>query len=275
MNATSTPRIIVCGDDGSPHADRAWLWINNQVWPGFEAHIVSCVRRADDLSSGDNPHLARQPIPSRRHFAESQLSAVTSFVSPSHPCAALAQAPGDLLVVGPRGHSGLAALAMGSTAEHLLRKGGRPLVIAATPEPATRVVVCVDGSETSAEAAAFAGSLPLMGVASDVVVLGVLTSESPDDATHLRTGVAQAVELLAGANVRPMIVHGETTAPASILGICAELDANLVVAGTRGSNTVRRALLGSTTWSIARSGEITMLAVPPARDAAATPPAWE
>lgn len=275
MNATSTPRIVVCGDDGSPHADRAWLWINNQVWPGFEAHIVSCVRRADDLASDDNPRLTPQPMPSRRHFAESQLSSVVSFVSPADPCAALAGAPGDLLVVGPRGHSGLAALALGSTAEHLLRKGGRPLVIAATPEPAARVVVCIDGSETAAEAAAFAAGLPLMDVAADVVVLGVLTSESPDEATSLRKGVSQAVELLGGANARPMIVHGETTAPAAILGVCAELEANLVVAGTRGSNTVRRALLGSTTWSIARSGEITLLAVPPAREAAAPPAAWE
>lgn len=264
MTTISIPRIIVCGDDGSPHADRAWLWINNQVWPGFEARIVSSVRRANDLSSDDNPRLTAQPVPSRRHFTESQLSGVASFVSLSDPCTALAEAPGELVVVGPRGHTGLAALALGSTAEDLLRRGGRPLVIAATPEPAARVVVCIDGSETAADAAAFAGSLPLVKVASDVVVLGVITSESSDDATRLRTGVAQAVEVFGGRNARPMIVHGETTAPAAILGLCSELGANLVVAGTRGSNTVRRALVGSTTWSIARSGKIALLAVSPA-----------
>jgi nucleotide-binding universal stress UspA family protein len=263
MTATSRPRIIVYGDDRSPHSDRAWLWINNQAWPGFEVHIVSSVRRSDDGASDDNPRLDPRPAPSRRHFAESQLSAVTSFVSSADPCAALAEAAGDLLVVGPRGRSGLAALALGSTAEQLLRTGGRPLVIAATPEPVSRVVVCIDGTEAAAHAAAFAGSLPLMDAASDVVVLGVLTSESPDDAARLRSGVAEAVESLGRASVRPMVVHGETTAPASILGVCAELGANLVVAGTGGSTTVRRALVGSTTWSIARSGEITLLAVPP------------
>ncbi len=272
MNTTSTPRIIVYGDDGSPHSDRAWLWINNQTWPGFEAHIVSSVRRSDDGASDDNPRLDRRPFPSRRHFAESQLSAVTSFVSSADPCVALVHAPGDLVVVGPRGRSGLAALALGSTAEHLLRKCGRPLVIAATPEQVTRVVVCIDGSAAAADAAAFAGSLPLMDAASDVVVLGVLTSESADAAARLRTAVADVVESLGRASVRPMVVHGETTAPSAILGVCTELGANLVVAGTKGSSTVRRALVGSTTWSIARSGEITLLAVPPAQDTAASLP---
>jgi nucleotide-binding universal stress UspA family protein len=270
---TTATRIILCGDDGSPHADRAWLWINNQVWPGFEAHVISSVRLIDDVASHDNPRLSLMATAGRRHFSESQLTAVKSFSSSADPCAALGQAPGDLVVVGPRGRSGLTAMALGSTAEHLLSKGGRPLVIAATPDTVTKVVICTDGSSTAADAAAFAATLPLMDAASEIVVLGVITGDAQQQSTRVQSGVAEVVEQLDRTGARPLIVHGETTTAATILGMCAELGANLVVAGTRGSSPMRRALVGSTTWSIARSGEITLLAVPPAASEEGAAPA--
>ena len=31
--ASETPRLVF-GDDGSPSADVAWLWVNDHPWPG-------------------------------------------------------------------------------------------------------------------------------------------------------------------------------------------------------------------------------------------------
>ena len=35
------PRTLVFGDDGSPAADVAWLFINNHRWPGWRLEVVT------------------------------------------------------------------------------------------------------------------------------------------------------------------------------------------------------------------------------------------
>ena len=34
-------QLLVFGDDGSSGADVAWLWVNEQVWPGWRIEVVA------------------------------------------------------------------------------------------------------------------------------------------------------------------------------------------------------------------------------------------
>lgn len=34
--------VLVFADDGSLEADRAWLWVTQQAWPGWELEVFSC-----------------------------------------------------------------------------------------------------------------------------------------------------------------------------------------------------------------------------------------
>ena len=34
------PKRMVFGDDGSPGADSAWLWINSHDWPGWTIEVL-------------------------------------------------------------------------------------------------------------------------------------------------------------------------------------------------------------------------------------------
>jgi nucleotide-binding universal stress UspA family protein len=256
-------RRLIFGDDGSVYADRAWLWINNQRWPGFEARIVTSVRRRDDVVSDETVPVKQESMSPRRAFAESELAGVSAFSSTSEPCAILSELGGDLTVVGPKGKRGLAALTLGSTSEYLMCRPSRPLVVAATSRPAKKVLVCVDGSDTASDAADFFATLPLAKDAEDVVVLGVILGGIDSPAVDVKNAVDETVERLAGLNARPLLVETETTVGNGIIEVVQRLGADLVVTGTRGTGAISRALVGSTTRTVSRSGLVTMLVVSP------------
>lgn len=259
---TTARRIVVFGDDGSAFADRAWLWINGQVWPGFEAHVVTCTRRRDDSASGDAPAFC-ESAGTRHTFAEAQLALVRTFTTACDAYSGLSAMAGELVVVGPRGRGGLAGMVLGSTVEHLLSSGGRPVVIVCGTAPVRSVLVCADGSAPAIDAARFVAGLPLFGRAESVTVLGVVDSTAPGAADAVRLGVDQTAAVLDRRDVVRSMVSTETTAASAILGVAADLGADLVVCGTRGWGGFTRMMIGSTTRSLARSGEVTLLAVPP------------
>jgi nucleotide-binding universal stress UspA family protein len=72
----------------------------------------------------------------------------------------------------------------------------------------------------------------------------------------------QRVSRAPDVTIRPVIRHGGTPASA-ILRYVEEVEADLVVLGTRGFGAIRRALIGSVASTIARSAPCPILLVPP------------
>jgi len=170
----------------------------------------------------------------------------------------------DILVLGARGESFMRHMALGSTAERLLRKTLRPiLVVKQTPIDAyRRVLVPVDLSRWSvpalmlARAAAphaelvvlhafevpFEGKLRLAGVQEDTI--NRYRTEAKQDALQrMRQLVAEAG--LDSGVVRFSVRHGD--ASRHIIEQEQEQDCDLIAIGKHGQNVVEELLLGSVT----------------------------
>ena len=96
MSTLGSPRLVF-GDDGSPGADVAWLWINEHRWLGWRLEVVT----ATGVALGE-PHSWTEPVPCRRPFAEAGFDSHLSRRPEQDPRLALC-ADGELLVVGGRG----------------------------------------------------------------------------------------------------------------------------------------------------------------------------
>lgn len=260
--------VIVFGDDHSAHADRAWLWINNQRWPGWAVDAVTAVPGREDLASDELPiHLDEwKPDSPRKAFVETGITSVRSLRSSADPRLVLDSChDASLVVVGPKGAHGLRNLFLGSTADHLLRQPPAPLVIATTPRQVTRVLVCTDGSPNAQRAVEVFSQLPLAADADHIAVIGVATVGIYDDRDEIYKGVDAAAEVLSGLNPEPIRVQSEGDIAGTVLDHAFALRAQLVVLGTRGLTGLRRIVLGSTANAVARTVPCSVLVVPEER----------
>jgi hypothetical protein len=68
--------VIVFGDDQSAHADRGWLWINNQGWPAWSVEIITAVREGREVYRADAPIRLDEwtPHSPRKAFAETGIT---------------------------------------------------------------------------------------------------------------------------------------------------------------------------------------------------------
>lgn len=265
--------VLVFGDDGSPHSDRAWLWINSQRWPGWTVDVVTAQPRRGDIAGEDLPVNFKPWTPSVPRSADprSGIEQVHHLRSSSDPRRALsARDDAALMVVGPRGaHGQIRAMFLGSTADHLLHIPPAPLVIASTPNPASRVLVCTDGSRNAQHAVETFAALPLAQDA-DVWVIGVDRSGMPDEHDHDReeidSAVTTAMDTLAHLDPEPIRV---SALDADIAGRITEhahaLRTQLLVLGTHGRTGLTRLLLGSTCHALTRTAACPLLVVPPLR----------
>lgn len=140
---------LTFGDDGSAHADVAWLWINNHRWTGWALDVVSVLPAPTGLpiSSDDARLRVWHPTSARTLFSETGFGQVEYLTSVGDPRAVLGGIEGSsLLVVGARGTGLLKGLHLGSTAEFLAQVPPAPLMIVRSAVPVHRIVVCVDGS---------------------------------------------------------------------------------------------------------------------------------
>jgi nucleotide-binding universal stress UspA family protein len=263
-----TTPVIAFGDDGSSHADRAWLWLNNQRWEGWSVDVITAAPSRSDLWSDELPVelVEWTPDAPRQAFAESGLVAVRHLRSSADPRIVLESCTqASLVVVGPKGRHGLRNLFLGSTADHLLRYPPAPLVIATTPRPVLRALVCTDGSPSARHAVETFAQLPLADQADHVAVLGVATvgvGVDHDDRAEVYAGVDQAVELLAAHQPEAIREQGDGRIAATVLDHAYAMRAQLIVVGTRGVTGLRRVLLGSTANAIARTAPCSVLVVP-------------
>ena len=158
---TSARSTILFGDDGSPGADLAWLWINSQSWPGWRLEVLHAVAPPVGPplpKERTEPHPWTPPVP-RVPFRESAIDEVVHLTAESDPRLVL-ERPSDLVVVGARGAGFLKSMHLGSTVEWLLSRPPAPLVIARSGRPVTSVLVCHDGSVHADRAVRAIGSMP-------------------------------------------------------------------------------------------------------------------
>ncbi|WP_119287909.1 universal stress protein [Azohydromonas sediminis] len=182
----------------------------------------------------------------------------------------------DLLVLGARGAGFLRRLVLGTTAERLLRRTTRPLlVVRHTPhEPYRRVLVALDFSPWSA------GSLPLARRVAPHARLVLLTAfqvpfeeklhfagvdaatieryrqQSRAAATQKLHAAAQSAGLKPG-DYDAVVVEGD--ASQRIVEQEQELDADLVVLGKHGQSAAEDLLLGSVTKHVLAEGSADVL----------------
>ena len=248
-------RRLVVGDDGSPAADIAWLWVISHRWPGWRVEVVTAVPPYVGTGvpeGGDVLHPWSPPDP-RAAPAECGLAGLVHLTANLDPRLALS-GPADLVVVGPRGEGLLKTLHLGSTAEWLLQEPRSPVAVIRHGRAVRRALVCVDGSAHAERAASALAGLPLIhGAHVDVLTV----DDGRIDADRAADPIMARLEA-AGA-----LVERRRRAGAVTQAIVAEIEAraaDLVVLGTRGLTPWARLRLGSTAAAVVRGTGCSVLA---------------
>jgi nucleotide-binding universal stress UspA family protein len=181
----------------------------------------------------------------------------------------------DLVVVGPRGSGGFARLHIGSVAHHLAQTTTRPLAIVPSAGAAggfERIVVGVDGSETSAGAVRWSTDVA-RATRAEVVAVYVVEPLAEwvleSDPKSWRQAAEQRLdgEWLAplhdaGVTVRPQIVE-DIHPVAALTGVVHEEGAGMVVIGTRGIGGFLGLRLGRIPIQLVHHTQVPVVLVPP------------
>lgn len=249
------PLTLVFGDDASPAADLAWLWINSHQWKGWRLEVVTAQPPPVVIvSSAKSKVRAWEPPSPRQPFARAALATVEHLLAEADPRIVLSRSDGvDLTVIGPRGGGFLKSVGIGSTADWLLSRPPTPLVIARHGRTTQTAVVCADGSPHAERAVEALAKLPWVGRLR-ITVVSVDDGRTDANASSARavqqletTGANLTVEQLTGAPTKALLKHLEGTTP------------DLVVLGTRGLTGIPRLLVGSTASAIARGTDCNTL----------------
>lgn len=172
----------------------------------------------------------------------------------------------NVLVLGSSGHGTVHQVLLGSTSADLVRHANAPVVVVrGTDQPAAnrKVVVGVDGSQTSTGAVDFAydyatrhnAELVAVHAWSDLPLdaLGAVREWDVDWDDITEQAKAVLSEMLAGHSARypDVKVRQVVTMSKPVEGLLEEAgDADLVVVGSHGRGAVRRMLLGSVSQAI-------------------------
>jgi nucleotide-binding universal stress UspA family protein len=200
-------------------------------------------------------HLAELAAEIKQGWPDLRLS---TRVGLGRPVDVLAMEEGELLVLGSSGRTGIAEMFLGSTAAELVSIGGRPVVVTRSGPLDGRVVVGIDGSDTSADAIVFAFAFASRHGRELLAIHAwndVGWAELPEqDWDHIRVDLAKLLEdQLADHRARYPEVHVAQEvafdAPARALLQAAD-GAALVVVGSHGRGAVKRAILGSVSHAV-------------------------
>jgi nucleotide-binding universal stress UspA family protein len=187
------------------------------------------------------------------------------------------RADARLVVVGYAEGNGKLERLLGSTADRVLRKATRPVLVLRgdLPVPPRRVLIPVDLSPLAADAfrcgldflIRIAGAPPPKVEA--LLVLEPYPRQMPYQFTHEEARVMAAHELrrfIAGGGEAAQEVWSNIRTGEPRAEILAELDdwpADLVVLGTHGRSGLERFVLGSVAASVARDASCSALVIPP------------
>lgn len=260
----SQPPVLVFGDDGSPWADVAWLWVCGHPWTGWRAEVITAVTPPIGPPPGSAaavPHPWEPPEP-RPCFDETAFVEVAHLRAEADPRALLGgRTDADLLVVGARGEGLLKELHLGSTAEYLLHHPPAPLLVVTRATPTTVVVVAADGSPHARAAVDALRAMPWLDTVSRIEVVTVGDDHEDWEAPDVHAVLDEAASVLAGAG--PEIATRQLQADGSVASTLLEysrhVDADLLALGTRGLGAVRRLLMGSTATAVTARAECPVL----------------
>lgn len=290
---------IVVGLDGSSPARTA------AMWAAAEAASRDCGLLLVHVVRGQVPDLVFTPLSaplpaavseeSVRSRAEHELADVaaectrrspgleiTTRVEYGHPSDVLREigADAEILVVGSSGRSGVSGALLGSTAADLAGRHERPVVVVRQEKPDDgRVVVGVDGSDTSVAAVDFAfdfaqrhgRDLLAVHAWSDMPIEALAPAENWGyNWNQVRTeSEAMIARCVAGQQENHPDVkverHVSFHGPAQALLDLAH-DAGLLVVGSHGRGAIRRALLGSVSHSVLYHAPCPVAVVRPERE---------
>lgn len=246
-------RKLLFGDDESPSADLAWLWINCHSWPNWRVKVIHAVDPGPVKVSSARPEPHRwEPSNPRRAFAEAGLDDVELLTVDEDPRLALIR-PADLLVIGPRGKGVLKAMHVGSTAEWLITCPPSPLVVVRHGRRTRTAVVCNDGSPNAAAATEALSRLPWAGQ------LAVTVVAVEDGRADVDGGIDNALATLgkAGVVARQVVLHGEPID--ELLHYLDDRQPDLVVLGASSLTGVQRLAIESPANVVAHSTQHTVL----------------
>jgi len=223
---------------------------------------------------------ARQTV---QHAAERLIGLpcpVDAVVRAGHPIESLARFAADvgldLLVVGPRGRGSIGSILLGSVSQALLHALPTSILVARPPtRTPMRVLLAVDGSSPSMEAARYIAGFPLPAE----VDIRVVVSVTPWTEEYAAIRGADFLELLAGErrhaaeiarraiaileehgrHGRPLIRDGDPKR--EILDAARELDADLIVTGARGVGGFKGLVLGSVSRGVSKAAPCSTLVV--------------
>ena len=248
------PRTLVFGDDSSPAADIAWLFINNHRWPGWRLEVVAAhmPETAAPLPRQDTDLHAWNPPQRRKVFTEAEFAEVVELTAEADPRLILSR-DSDLLVIGPRGRGLLKALHVGSTADWLLLHPPAPLLIARHGQTVRSVVVCADGSPHADKVTRVLAELPW----ADQLAITILAIDDHRIDVDTATGSVRERLEAVGATVNVRVDSGKPTK--MIHRHLADTSPDLVALGTRGLTGLRHLRLGSTASAVARAATCSVL----------------
>lgn len=143
MTSTPSPRRIIVGVDGSPNSAKAVDWAIEYAHAGDTVVLVSAwspvVVPADmALSYTFDDTGARSLLDGEvarvKSAGESRSVKIESSFETTDPRTAILSSASDLVVVGARGHGGIAGLLLGSVADYVARHSKVPVVIVPSPK---------------------------------------------------------------------------------------------------------------------------------------------
>lgn len=188
----------------------------------------------------------------------------------------------DLVVIGAHRRRMLADVFVGTTAERAIRRGSRPVLMAnARASGAYRhMLVAVDFSECSADALrgvrrlapdvaqiTVAHALPAVPHSSPGLASVSTSQYETQIGTAVRRAETELAAFLARAGFEPdraLVVSATESAAGAVVRVAREVNADLIVFGTRSRSGLPRLLLGSVAEEVLRLADVDVLAVPPA-----------
>jgi nucleotide-binding universal stress UspA family protein len=193
-----------------------------------------------------------------------------------------------LIVVGSRGQGGMRRALMGNVSDSVVRHAHCPVMVV-RGEPVvfpTKILVATDGSKDAEFAArstvSFANmtdsEVHIVTVADDPYLATDYTLQFPEAAERHRREIRDEVqEMLNGqvervqeAGVRVAQTHLRVgRADDEIVSLAEEMGAGLIVTGSRGQGSIKRALMGSVSSSVVHHAHCAVMVVRPQKERSA------
>lgn len=296
MNAQERPPAVIVGVDARPAAHTALRWATEaaarrgeqlRIVHGLGTPLVTGTYsrteryQADEEAREAGQRLLDESVEHARG-ARPELDIATILAPEEAPAVLLNEARnGDVIAVGSRGLGAIRAIMLGSVSARTAAYAPCPVIV--VPEAATehrgKVVVGVDGSDSSRRALRFALRHALL-VGASVEVINSWEVPLPQDSESLAADAQslheevfdrQSEEVIAG--ILAEVIDDETeeldisavrmqSDPVKAL-LDAGQDAELIVVGSRGRGGVRGLVMGSTSQGVLHQAKVPVAVLPP------------